>query len=157
MSTTNIEGFQELLTRITNNLGISLEKQEEIIIKFNEKFNGNDKYQIIQSLKENKIDELLRVDTSINNLKISYPDILTNNNRWDSLKDSLGELQALIFIKKLETPKPDCKEIVNTIVSALDNKIKLVNTILEENITTSELRTKYIKYKSKYLHLKNIK
>ena len=46
------------------------------------------------------------------------------------------------------------KEIIDNIINALTHKIEMVNTLLTQNMTAEEHRNKYLKYKSKYLHVK---
>ena len=46
------------------------------------------------------------------------------------------------------------KELINKIISALTEKIGVVNSLLSQNIKHNDTHNKYIKYKSKYLHVK---
>jgi uncharacterized protein (DUF3084 family) len=62
--------------------------------------------------------------------------------------------------KKLESVN-DNKELIDSIINALTHKIEVVNTLLTQNIridnakmTADENHNKYLKYKSKYLHVK---
>jgi hypothetical protein len=105
---------------------------------------------------------------------------------WDALLQKLTKLQVYIIIKSIRKSGEKCSEIVQAFSEALDTKMGMVNKILSTNIeeqkglskTAAEisegvvknplLRTtqkggnntslyyKYIKYKNKYLRLKEL-
>ena len=149
--------FKNFIKRITGALNFSTTDANNLANDLFKKFGDVDKYKL---LTNTDINNLLEADKSVKELEKKmqpyYSDISAN---WTSLLNNLGRLQALILIKKLEEPVPNCGEIVKDIVNALNNKISTVNNILEANIKVSEKadknKQKYLKYKSKYLHLKN--
>jgi hypothetical protein len=152
------KSFSDFIKKITTALNISAIDELNLIKSLWSKFGNNKEYKLI--INDKQINDLLNADQRIKDLegKMS-PYFKEVEKNWKSLLNNLGKLQALIFIKKLEEPAPDCTGIINEIVTALNNKISTVNTILENNIKISEKATqskqKYLKYKSKYLHLKN--
>jgi len=154
----SITGFDELVTKITDALHFVGENKIRFETELKNKFeNENDKFKLLQNID---IENLLKADSDLHDLEPKlkpYYDKVKEN--WESMLYNLGKLQAIIFLKKLEEPTNNCGEIVNDITKALDNKINIVNKILEENIKTSQLekqhKQKYLKYKTKYLHLKN--
>jgi hypothetical protein len=155
--TTNEKIFKDFVKRITTALNIDNTNADKLSNELFTKFGKEDQYKL---LTNQDITQLLKADESIKELESKMsPYFKDVQNNWKSLINNLGKLQALIFIKKLEEPTPDCAGIINEIVTALNNKISTVNTILENNIKISEKATqskqKYLKYKSKYLHLKN--
>ena len=78
---------------------------------------------------------------------------------WDKTISTLGKLQGLVILKKISSN--DCKPVIETLLAAIDKKISVVNEILEQNITQTggnninTFKNKYLKYKMKYLNLKN--
>lgn len=167
----NDEQFKSTVKRITQALNIDNDYTDKTIIPtLSEKF-GNGQYKMLTD--EPQIQALIDADKKIMDLhnKLSsetyFNDIEKN---WKELLEKLSTLQTLILIKKLDEPKTTCAEIVSTIVDALNTKLTTVNTILETNIKISQkanekvataeniataTKQKYLKYKSKYLHLKN--
>ena len=155
-----IPGFEEFIKRILDTLQIDPKSISDIIADMDSKFNRSDKYKI---LSNPKINELLKADEDLKKLEQKlepyYNDI---KDQWNLMMKNLGKLQTFIFLKKIEPS--NCGPIINEIITALNTKINTVNEILEENIKSTNnqaggnidsFKQKYLKYKSKYLHIKN--
>jgi len=116
---------------------------------------GIDKGQLVDNILLTKIGGLINADEGINNFetKIKKEDVKAN---YGQLKQSLGKLQTLILIKKLEKAE-DCSDVLNSLIIVLNQKVSAVNNILEEQKGGSKQNkfiNKYYKYKTKYLELK---
>jgi len=79
-----------------------------------------------------------------------------NVGGWNILMEGLSKLQVLSLINKTAS----CKDTTDAIITALNEKIKAVNTVIEENLNQTggnikSYKHKYLKYKSKYLRIKN--
>ena len=155
-----IPGFEEFIKKILDTLQIDPKSINDIIADMDSKFNRSDKYKI---LNNPKINELLKADEDLKRLEQKlepyYNDI---KDQWNLMMKNLGKLQTFIFLKKIEPS--NCGPIINEIITALNTKINTVNEILEENIKSTNnqaggnidsFKQKYLKYKSKYLHIKN--
>ena len=155
-----IPGFEKFIEKILDTLQIDQESINDIIADMDSKFNRSDKYKI---LNNPKINELLKADEELQKLEAKlepyYNDI---KDQWNLMMKNLGKLQTFIFLKKIEPS--NCGPIINEIITALNTKINTVNEILEENIksannqtggNTESFKQKYIKYKLKYLNIKN--
>ena len=107
-----------------------------------------------------KIIGLLQADDNINNFE-QYIKTESVKENFNLLKKNLAELQVRVMLKKLEKVE-NCDEVINVLLSALNNKIQLTNNILDLNLQkgggNSEINyyNKYLKYKNKYYKLKNI-
>jgi hypothetical protein len=111
--------------------------------------------------KINEIRNLLQSDVDINNFGDSLKNLAVKNN-FDKLKNNLGKLQVLVLLKKIGKSK-DCDDILNTFIGIINNKVSIVNDILEKKMDGGQIGGgckdtkyigKYIKYKLKYLLLK---
>ena len=128
-------------------------------------FNDDQKFTFIESTAQ-KLDALIQADIRLTGIK----DKLQNNiiytsetkNRWDSMIEKLARLQTLIFIK--DGRKVNCDEVTKDIIDALDAKITAVNDVIQEKLEQEQqqkggniksYKHKYLKYKSKYLRIKN--
>jgi hypothetical protein len=85
-----------------------------------------------------------------------------NNNEfkksWGELSEQLIKLQILIFIKKISRPD---KDIITPFIDALNGKMKIVNSVLADNVSGEELDIgagmgrKYLKYYNPSLENQN--
>jgi hypothetical protein len=152
MENINIEGIIEL---VANKLNINKEPLLEIIKKKNLDIN------LTNNLIKEKIDiikKLLVEDENINNFenKIETEDV---KNNFRNLKESLGKLQILALIKKIEKSN-NCDDVLNILIETLNQKISSVNNILLSNLKGGNITPKidyyykYLKYKKKYYNLK---
>ena len=148
-------------------------------------FSDTTKYELMAAFTNpeftNKLTKLKEADKSIIELEAKYEDIFDDKDvktLWNGLLQKLASLQVYIIIKSIRKSGEKCSEIVQAFSSALDKKMSFVNDILSQNIeeqmTPKKTETikisslkggtnyissyyKYIKYKNKYLKLKNIK
>jgi len=111
--------------------------------------------------KINEIKNLLQSDEDINNFGDNLKNQAVKNN-FEKLKNNLGKLQVLVLLKKIEKSK-DCDDILNNFIGIINNKISVVNDVLEKKLDRGQTGGgkkntkyigKYIKYKLKYLKLK---
>jgi hypothetical protein len=119
------------------------------------KININEK--IDESIKS-EIIKLLNADDDINNFN-KYIKTEKVKNNFILLKKNLAELQVRVMLKKLEKVE-NCDEVINVLLSALNNKLEITNNILESNLQKGgsiniNYYNKYLKYKIKYNKLKN--
>lgn len=111
--------------------------------------------EITDETKIQKINKLLDVDSQF----IEFEQKLLNQSTKSSfkkLKENMGQLQILILIKSLNKSN-NCDDIINALLSVLNNKIDNINDILKYDLDQSggggNYYNKYIKYKIKYLKL----
>lgn len=129
-------------------------------------YGDKDKYKFIKAT-EQQLDELLAADNKLKEISENLNnDIYQAETRksWKSMMNNLGKLQTLIFIK--DGRRANCDEVTKQIIDALDQKIKAVNDVIAKNLqqtpvneqTAGNIKSykhKYLKYKSKYLRIKN--
>ncbi len=150
--------FKNFIKHITDALGVNGDEANRLTEELTTKFDVSDQYRLMDNTH---LQKLLEADHKLKTItdKMNKTILTDINDNWQKLLSNMGKLQVLLFIKKLETEKPNCSEILNDIITALNTKIETVNNILEVNIKKTDENTntkqKYLKYKSKYLHLKN--
>jgi hypothetical protein len=158
--------YDKFIDNIFKSLGIENEsstiKSELLNLK------NSDKIQIMESTQiQGLIKQLNDADTKIN--KLANGDLQnyvnSNNDKWKGMLLEFGRLQALSILKNVSKSE-NCDEKINKIVDAMTEKLSTVNTVLTENLnpTTNKYLSsgsefnyfqKYLKYKNKYLLLKN--
>ena len=139
-------------------------------------FNKSDQLSI-------NLNELIKSDV---HLQFFYDKYLDSSNvklkeKWTDLIEQLSKLQLLIFLKK--NKDADADDMMENLLTALNGKMKIVNSVLSQNITgeddptkrkylkqiggtdstennislntmlSSKYYKKYLKYKSRYLEL----
>ena len=150
---TNITNITDFANLVASKLQI--ESKDLITIIDQKKININ---ETIDESTNIKIKELLKADDDINNFD-KYIKTEKVKKNFNLLKKNLAELQVLVILKKLEKVE-NCDEVINVLLSALNNKLELTNNILESNLqkggNNSEINyyNKYLKYKNKYNNLK---
>ena len=164
---TEIPGYSDLIKRIADKLNIADKQQFTTEMK---KYDKSNQYSILNNKQLQ--DAMLSADEAFSNLiKVNgalYPYESNIRTNWDNLSNSLGQLQALSILSKISPS--DCGPVIDALVKAFDTKIKSVNSILAERNAApisganaikkggySDLiyKNKYLKYKQKYLQLKN--
>jgi hypothetical protein len=146
------------INQIANVLDVSQDIKNQLIVQI-KGYTNFDKLSFIKDTQD-RLAELITADQQIELLKIQ----MSNNGgydetTWNSLMSGLTKLQVLSLINK----NGDCKETTDAIINALDAKIKAVNSVLVTNLNPPRQRGgniksykhKYLKYKSKYLRIKN--
>lgn len=133
--------------------------KSELVGLVNKKIQNNEIEEMIEvsPILEQKINNLIENNskiTSFENKKLINYKKETRDN-FSVLKNNLERLQVLILLKKIEK-SVDNSEILNLLFITLNDQIENVNNILENNLKgggNNMWRSKYIKYKTKYLDL----
>jgi hypothetical protein len=112
----------------------------------------------------NKIEEIYLQNDKLNKIK---NDLNTNINidfsyledNWNNLNIEFGKIQLLTLIKKINDT--DLNNIVDSITNSFEKKLTYINDLIEENLNLNNTINggyinKYLKYKRKYLYLKNV-
>ena len=159
-----IANFTDYIKTILITLGINAETSISILNEMEQKFDDKTKYELVNNPQiQSSIQKLITSDQEINNLiqpdgeLFIYKDAIKTT--WDKTLSTLGKLQGLVILKKISSN--DCKPVIESLLAAIDKKISVVNEILEQNITQTggnninKFKNKYLKYKMKYLNLKN--
>ena len=119
---------------------------------------GDREFEMI--ITDDNLNRLIEADLDIRALEAAgeplhdYATNASTSGAWNAFKKSLGKLQGLAILKRIRAG--DCTGTINTIVTALTNKINTVNDILQENLQSGGGNTqdpyvhKYWKYKFKY-------
>ena len=172
--------FSNLVTKIFHELKLTDSKSTDILSNMFNKFSDANKYKIIfnEPLRA-KLHELGIMNQAVTS---NIPNDIINN-KWVIIQGKMAKLIVLLLVKRIETG--DCDAVVSTLIDAFDANIKSINTLIENTLiptslpsttnkvkkksdfnnsyrdyTTSSLlkeaaKTKYLKYKMKYLNLKN--
>ena len=119
----------------------------------------NNKILTINTIDITKINDnlikLINADKQLANTMNKFKDTDYYSNIQDLYK-SLAELQALTLLKSIKKKEP-----IQELIKAIDNKIKTVNSLLKDSLQNKYNQyidpyyNKYLKYKQKYLALKN--
>jgi len=178
MSTFN-QNFNGFAKRIFSALGFTDEVIANKFQIFLDEFSKEDKFKLINDT-EIYIKSLETVDNELKGLKMGslaqYMDQIKDN--WDAMNEQLAQLQILSLIQR----KEDCSGVIKELLGILSKKIETVNGILKQNLgmatsanpsasanpgssssanpgsssNPSTSQKKYLKYKNKYLALKNL-
>lgn len=159
-----IQNFSDYITNILAALGIDKDTGNAILNEMQTKFDDKTKYELVNNPDiQSSIQKLITSDQEINNLIQPggeleiYKDAIQST--WNKTIATLGKLQGLVILKKISSN--DCKPVIESLLAAIDKKISVVNEILEQNIAQTggnninTFKNKYLKYKMKYLNLKN--
>jgi hypothetical protein len=157
MSTFN-EKFNGFAKRIFLAVGFTDDVIASKFQSFLDEFSKEDKFKLINETDKYVI-SLETVDNELKGLTIGsgslaqYMDQIQDN--WYTMNEQLAQLQILSLIQR----KEDCSGVIKELLNILSRKIETVNGILKQNLgISSDLQTKkkYLKYKNKYLSLKNL-
>ena len=155
--------FTEYMTRLFTALDIqegSIRRLEELLLQFG----PTEQIRIIQNTAQ-FVDELFFVDRDLKNFYDNLGKDYHIKDNWDKMTESLGELQMLSLLEKVEGT---CDEVINALLDALSKKITKVNEILRSKLhqpaagrrearggnINDKYLNKYLKYKNKYVYLK---
>ncbi len=149
----NENSIKFYIDQIGDKLGVNLDDLKEHIIEFT----NIQKLSFIKNTQE-KLNKLLELDEKLKNISTDLDDTALYGEakkNWDNMLVNVGKLQALSLINKTA----NCEQITQNIISAIDAKITAVNAVLDQNLQTggniNSYKHKYLKYKSKYLRIKN--
>ena len=168
MSTFN-ETFNGFAKRIFKALGFTDDIIASKFQSFIDGFSREDKYKLITETGK-YVESLELVDNELKGLTTGslaqYMDQIKDN--WDSMNEQLAQLQILSLIQR----KEDCSGVIKELLNILGRKIETVNGILKQNlgissekkdsaltsteVSSTESKKKYLKYKNKYLALKKL-
>jgi hypothetical protein len=158
----------DFINDIIQKLGIPNVFASTIIIEMR-KLNNKAKLKIINHEGLNlSIDALKEADDNLGKLIDNGP--LTeyykgeyNQKLWNNTMTEVARLQGLILLRKIS--ETNCDGVIQALLGAFDAKLKAVNNILASDLTKSPtqiggsndamFKSKYEKYKMKYLNLKN--
>ena len=150
-----LENLNNIFNYIFMNANIEDEHKESFILKFKE-LNNKTKFELLKNIingEESKFTEdfidILNIDERI---KMWARDNDIQSNDWKNLLKEIGitTLNSLTTKKKVDTTE---------LFNLLQQKLKSLNKIIQND---RELegggisRKKYLKYKQKYLNLKNV-
>lgn len=153
------ENINNYIEQIVNALIDNTDRNNELIrnklIEEFKNYKTNDKLSFIKNT-EIHLDKLIEADIEIEKLKTQMENKGGYDvESWNKLMEGLSKLQVLSLINKTA----NCKETTDAIITALNEKINRVNEVLEKNLQTGgnikSYKHKYLKYKSKYLRIKN--
>ena len=131
---------------------------QDIINNLNEEvknYTNREKLSFINDTQKH-LNTLIEADKKIEILKVTMANKGGYDpDNWNKLMEGLSKLQVLSLINKTA----NCKETTDAIITALNEKINRVNEVLVKNLQTGgnikSYKHKYLKYKSKYLRIKN--
>lgn len=161
MSTFN-ENFNGFAKRIFSALGFTDDVIASKFQSFLDEFSKEEKFKLINET-ERYVTSLEIVDNELKGLSIgSLAQYMTQiKNNWDTMNEQFAQLQILSLIQR----KEDCSGVIKELLNILSKKIETVNGILKSNLgisseiqmqSDSQSKKKYLKYKNKYLSLKNL-
>ena len=161
MSTFN-ENFNGFAKRIFSALGFTDDVIARKFQSFLDEFSKEEKFKLINET-ERYVTSLEIVDNELKGLSIgSLAQYMTQiKNNWDTMNEQFAQLQILSLIQR----KEDCSGVIKELLNILSKKIETVNGILKSNLgisseiqmqSDSQSKKKYLKYKNKYLSLKNL-
>ena len=172
-----IPGYMEFIEKMLDSLDLPVDAKQKILAQLG-KYDKVNQHNFLtnQELKN----AMLAADTGYSNLiKPGGPLHPYESNiriNWDKLSSSLGQLQGLSILNKISPS--DCGPVIKELINAFNTKINSVNSILADKLestpgpdtnttkaTTNAIqkggysdlvyKNKYLKYKQKYLQLKN--
>jgi hypothetical protein len=171
--TTLKKDLDNIITTLSQILNLNNENIEKLKLTFTN-FNDDDKYKLIGSLSDD-LQTLQEADLKLKELTQSslfapYKDKI--KDKVELMNKELIELQVLSLIQN----KPNCDKVIKELAGILTEKIQKVNIILKNNLASAAAAdvptpdtaglsggsrkdiyiNKYIKYKKKYISLKNI-
>ena len=164
--------YEQLIIEIVNAIGINDDKKNTLIEKMMN-FKKSDKYILTNNTDiKAKIEQLKEADKEFAGLKIKvqaqYSDLV---ELWETMTTNLVELQGKIILENISAT--DCTGLIDSVISALDKKLTLMSSILDDHnksktpngnstigATNEGSRkyyfNKYMKYKNKYLKLREL-
>jgi len=133
----NINNFEEYITLILSSLEITKNMVDTIKESFSQ-FNDSTKYEIVSNLiiKE-KLNNLIKFDKQLAELN----KLISNDNKisFEETKKLFGELQGLILLRSINISilTNNKQKIIDDVINSLNSKLKIINTLLKENITNT--------------------
>lgn len=135
----------------------------EIIGQINSKFSGEDLGRIFDDISGSHAN-LLQADVVLDDLIGRLPNG-ANTSNFQNLMKELKRLQIYVFLTNCNQVKKDLDQarqdhqqaiqFIDDLVDALNVKLGILNPITYAQIGGNNYFNKYMKYKTKYLNLKN--
>jgi len=155
--------FDTYLDKIFTALGLDDSMKASIKDEFNA-LNSSDIIIVHEMFDDSKnkeqFDKLFEADIDLQNITLRLKPY-NLGDKWLKLLSNLAKLQGYIILNKAQSD--NCSELVGAIIAAVDEKISITNQILSSNLKSSSrpipadaVDNKYLKYKNKYLNLKNL-
>ena len=137
--------FTEHMTRLFNILDIQGQHRQRLEDLLR-RFAPTDQIRIIRETAR-YVDELFQVDRELKNFYDNYSQNYNIKENWDKMTESLGELQMLSLLEKVEGT---CDEVINALLDVLSKKITKVNEILRSKLVQpaargGKINDKYLK------------
>jgi len=144
-SNTVTRDFLYFITQIFDSIGIQGHQKAQLIDELR-KYNQNEQYLFLNNQELNTLfSRLLEADVLLNGLisegGVLKPYMDTIGNSWNNTIQQLGKLQALSILKKIN--KDDCGPVVDALLGALNQKIGIVNNLIESNLQETPKTIKY--------------
>jgi len=138
--------FLSFVNQIFDSIGILPGDIRTQLVNNLSQYTDGNKYLFLnnQDLKQ-LFTRLLDADNQLNGLisegGVLKPYMDTIGNSWNNIIQQLGKLQALSILKKIN--KDDCGPVVDALLGALNQKIGIVNNLIESNLQETSKPTKY--------------
>ena len=143
-----VDKFNTYIVEICQILNIGEPLQPQILESLKQ-FNDDNKYKFIENVST-RFDELKKADERIKKFMERYPDI-----DLKKLNKNLAQLQILSILQKKDNSVLLTQELIKLMI----DKTKVINENLHETMAGGSSKdiyiSKYLKYKNKYLSLKN--
>ena len=132
------KNFIEYIKLILDRIGLKSDNAnyDSVLAKFSSLDEKKQNIIIESEELRNKISTLLDYDGAFRTIgenMISKLSDQQTRDKWDSVMGRLAELQGLVILKKIDNE--DTQQIISSLLDALDNKIKIINTILNDDKT----------------------
>lgn len=140
---TDIPNINDLLDyeKYITNMGMALSLNQNIINEMLT-FNDSKKYNLISNIPKDIINNLTQADDELKKIE---SDVMfkkySANPHWIELKENLGKIQSMIILTKINNSDEDCTEIVTLLNTSINNKIEMINQVLDLHVKHLENTT----------------
>jgi hypothetical protein len=149
--------FLSYVNQIFDSIGIQSGETRNRLIEGLNKYNDNNKYLFLNNEElKRSFGNLLEADNRLNKLMVEGGVLYQYREKigslWGETINQLGKLQALAILQKIN--ESDCSPVVDALLQALNQKIGIVNNLIESNLqetpktkpqeTRVEIPTKYL-------------
>jgi hypothetical protein len=129
--------FLSYVNQIFNSIGIQPGETRNRLIEGLNKYNDNNKYLFLNNEElKRSFGNLLEADNRLNQLMVEGGVLYQYREKigslWGETINQLGKLQALAILQKIN--ESDCSPVVDALLKALNQKIGIVNNLIESNL-----------------------
>ncbi len=129
--------FLSYVNQIFDSIGIQQGETRNRLIEGLNKYNDNNKYLFLNNDElKRSFGNLLEADNRLNQLMVEggvlYQYRENIGSLWGETINQLGKLQALAILQKIN--ESDCSPVVDALLQALNQKIGIVNNLIESNL-----------------------